>query len=94
MFRTSTAAVRALHVSAAVVDDFDALGDRIPLDVKRLAALLAPKIGRRRLKVVIVGLPDERGPAGMAHPKQKSHAVLALPLEHGAITFVIEELGE
>ena len=51
-----------------MVDNLDAVGESIILDVQRFACLLAAKVGSRGIEVVVVGLPNHRGPTGMAHP--------------------------
>ena len=77
-----------------VVDGFDHAGDRVPLDVERLAGFLAAEVGRRRLEIVVVGLPDQRRPGRMAHPQQHAAAVLAPALEDGAVAVVGDPLRE
>jgi len=70
------------------------VGRWVPLYVQRLGRFLGAEIRGRRLEVIVVGLPHERRPAGMAHPQQQAHAVGALRLEHGAVAFIVHELGE
>src|ERR1039457_1859141 len=80
--------------AGAVVDYFDVVAGGVPLDVQGLGALFGAEVGGGGLEVVVVRLPDEGRPAGMAHPDEQAHAVLTLRLEHGAVVLVIFELGE
>ena len=85
---------QAPGIVAAVIHHFNVVRRLVPLNVQWLRRLLGAKIGRRRLEVVVVGLPDKRRPRRMAHPKEYPHPILALGFEHGAVPVVIDELGE
>src|ERR1039457_5500705 len=61
----------ARRAAGAVVDHFDIIGGGVPLNVQGFGALLGAEVGGGGVEVIVVGLPDERRPAGMAHPDKQ-----------------------
>src|ERR1035437_2889697 len=84
----------AVLASSAVIDDLDAIGLAVPLDVQWLGTLLTAEIGGRGFEIIVVGLPHKGRPAWVAHPQQQSHAVFTLRLEHCAVALIVHELSE
>ena len=66
---------------------------RIPLDMKRLASLLAAEVSRRRLQIIVIALPYKRRPCRMAHPQQHSMAMRASCLKNCAVSVIIHPLS-
>src|SRR5512140_2921646 len=60
--------------------------------MQRLATTLAGEVGGRRLHKVVIGLPQQRWPATVAHPQQQSHAMLTLRLELSAEAVIVQKV--
>ena len=78
------------EVTGAVVDNLDLFVLRVEEDVDGLAGLLTSEVGCQGLEVVVVGLPDERGPCGMAQPQLEAATMLGTGLEEGSIAVIAE----
>ena len=92
--RISAVAVRPVAVAGAVVHHFHAVGRRGSTGCAAARRPSSRRSRRRWARSSSRRSARPAGPAGVAHPDQQAHAVLALRLEHGAIAFVVDELRE
>lgn len=77
-----------------IVHHFYIVRSRIPLDVQRFGSFLDGKVSGCRFEIIVIRLPHHRRPAGMAHPHQQSHTVLAARLEEAAMPIVVHPLSQ
>ena len=80
--------------AGAVVHDLDFFGGRVPLDMERLGSFLDGEVSGGRLEVIVIRLPNHRGPARVTHPHQEAHAFLAARLEEAAMAVVVDPLRQ